>query len=479
MRRISPSPFPFSPSCPKKSAPFALTKDSWDLGICIPKNILGVDGYLRTEQPEIESLSLNTGAPTDRSWFSDSGEYTIQPPAPLMLDSFRRLRSFSWIGARLAPELESLRVFLEANRGILETLELDFIHRNSLNHACNTGLAPDNPQVYTTHVLPLSPDPAINSFPALTIFSLSAVCLPTNLDAIVSAFNFGRLRTLKLHRCKHTHLLLRAIVRAAPPLLLISLDLVMDDFPTEEDWGGSSLTAFLRSFNSLRQLCLSITPLGAITTEHYFESILCHAATLRGLVYHERSPPPRTLQGRRDKNLSLATLNSGDGSKSAMDRFMEESVLESLGCCDSLAQLRKNLELHISRQKLRLLHIRCSRYDLPTLLREDIHEWTTQSVVGHLGEDVYSAPNIANFKLFEFVRWAFGSRGLAKLRVVAFGDFSHDGRYADKCLLFYRQRIGSPHGFRLASREDVISLSGIDKPFEFLGACPEDPLYPR
>ena len=206
-----------------------------------------------------------------------------------------------------------MRTFLEANRCILDMLELDFIDRSSLNHACNTGLAPDDAQVFTTHVLPLSPDPAINSFPALINLSLSAVCLPTDLDATVSAFDFGRLRTLRLHRCKDTQLLLRAIVGAAQSIQLESLDLVMDDFATEQDWGGPSLTAFLRSFNSLRQLCLAITPMGNIKTKHYFESMLCHAKTMKKLVYHERSPPPpETFQPRRDKNQSSATPDSGD-----------------------------------------------------------------------------------------------------------------------------------------------------------------------
>lgn len=97
----------------------------------MPKEILGVEGHLQQEQPEIDSLSLNTGAPTDRNWLFHGGDYTIPPPAP---------RSFSWTGARLASELESLRVSLAANRSILETLELDFIDRNSVNNACQTRL---------------------------------------------------------------------------------------------------------------------------------------------------------------------------------------------------------------------------------------------------------------------------------------------------------------------------------------------------
>ena len=431
----------------------------------MPKEILGVDGYLQREQPEIESLSLNTGAPTDRDWLLHGGDYIIPPPAPLMLDGFRRLRSFSWTGARLASELESLRVFLAANRSILETLELDFIDRNSMNHACQTRLASDDPRVFTTHVLPLSPDPSINSFPALTTLSLSAVCLPLNLDATVLAFDFGRLRALKLHRCKDTHLLLRAIVHAAQSLKLESLDLMMEDFATKQDWGGSGLTAFLQSFNSLQQLYLSITPSGEITTEQYFESILCHASTMKRLVYHEMTlHQPDSLYPSEDKNLTLATLDLGYGPTGAMHRFMQQSGLESFGCYDSLSQLRKILESCTSTQSLKLLHIRRSKEGFEPLLRDNMIQWTVKGVVEPVGPENHSAQAIANFELFDFVRWAFGSRGLSKLRILAFGDFSYDGRFEDKRLLFCRQRIGSPHGFRLASRENVISLGGIDEP---------------
>ena len=61
-------------------------------------------------------------------------------------------------------------------------------------------------------------------------------------------------------------------------LKLEFFDCVMDDFAETINWGGSALNAFLRSFGSLRQLYPMIAPLGEITTEQYFESIIYHAA---------------------------------------------------------------------------------------------------------------------------------------------------------------------------------------------------------
>ncbi|CAD6584623.1 MAG: hypothetical protein ASARMPRED_001820 [Alectoria sarmentosa] len=452
----------------KQLKPSALRSFRWDLGSCMHKDILG---YLQREQPDIECILLNTGAPTDSDTY---------PPLSLMLGSFRLLRNLSWTGVRNASELESLRVFLATNKDILETLELDFIHRDSVNHASLTGLGDEDPGVFTTNILPLSPDAIINSFPALTTLSLSAVCLPVDLDGTVSAFDFGQLCALKVHRCKGTHLLLRAIVKAAQSLKLESLDLVMDDFAAKEDWGGSSLTAFLRSFSGLRHLYLMITPPGVMTTEPYFDSILCHVATMKRLVYHERSlHRPESIHTSKDKNLIFEIPGLGGDSTGAMHRFMQQSNLESLGCCDSLSQLRRSMEPYNSAQSLRFLHVRCSKHGFKPYLRDNVVKWTVDGIVEPVGPDNYSAEAIANFELFDFVRWAFGSRGLPKLRILAFGDFSYDGRHKGKSLLFYRQRIGSPYGFRLASKENVIDLSGIDKPFDFLGACPTDPLYPR
>ena len=454
-----------------------LTATSWDLGSCVPEDILGASGYLQQEQTDLEALSLNTGGPTDTTKLYGDIVYLVKRPAPLELDAFRHLRRLSWTGILLAPELESLRAFLAANRKILEMLELDFIDWSLVNRACDTKLPDDDPRVFSKHVLPLSGNPSPNAFPALTILLLSAVCLPTKSDATVSAFDFSQLRYLRLHRCLNTHLLLRTIVQGALSLKLECFDCVMDDFAEEIDWGGSALNAFLRSFNSLRQLYLMIAPLGDITTEQYFESITYHAASLKRLVYHEVTLGTDISSG-KDKNLAFETPNLNCGSTGAMTRFMQKASLESLGCCDSLAQLRRTLESDESTQNLKFLHIRRSKESVALSLREYMVSWTVKGQFEYVGMD-FAADPMLKYELFDFARWAFGPRGISTLRVLAYGDFSYDGRHKDRCLLFYRQRIGSTDGFRLASRDNVIDFSGIDKPFDFLSTCPTERLYPR
>lgn len=442
----------------------------------MPKKILGIDGILQREQPNIASLSLNTGAPTHHIWW---GDYGLEQETPLMLDSFKTLRSFSWTGVRTRPELESLRVFLAANCNVLEALDLDFIHWGLVNTTRLTGPMHDNLIAFVSQMLSLTSGPSTNSFPALTTLSISALCMPRNFEATALAFNFGQLRILKVHRCADSHRLLRAIVQSGQSLKLESLDLVMNDFAAEQDLGGSSLTAFLRSFSSLQQLYLLITPFGEITTEQYFESILCHAPSMKSLVYHERTPEvPAFLGPTLDRKLSFTSPNLGYGSTGVMHRFLQQSRLESLGCCHYPSLLRGILEHHISAQVLRMLHIRCSHDEVFPFLCEEMIKWTMEGLVQNVDAEDYSAQAKASFELFDFVRWAFNSRDLPELQALAFGDFCYDGRYNDQCLLFCRQRIGSAHGFRLASKEDVITLSGVDKPFEFLGACPKESLYP-
>ena len=208
---------------------------------------------------------------------------------------------------------------------------------------------------------------------------------------------------------------------------------------------------------------------------------------MKKLVYHERAYLDKVYyHGIGDKTLTFEPPDSGGSFTGAMQRFMQHSGLVSLGYCDSLPQLRRVLELNASKNRLQLLHARRSEDEVPCTLRDTIHRWTvtgaTEETVRRVIESGWGQGELveplATYELFEFARWAFGSNGLPKLRILAFGDFSYDGRHEERTVLLCRQRTGSRHGFRLASRENVISLGGIDKPFDFLGACPKDSLYP-
>ena len=92
-------------------------------------------------------------------------------------------------------------------------------------------------------------------------------------------------------------------------------------------------------------------------------------------------------------------------------------------------------------------------------------------------------------ELREFTNWAFGPHGLPTLEVLAFGDFSYDGRFDVRNKLFCRhtRSTGYPGDdtsqqihdkllltFRPVRENDRKLWDLIDRNTEFLKACPTD-----
>ena len=143
-----------------------------------------------------------------------------------------------------------MRSVLTANCEILRVLELDFIYWGEVCDACNEqdpSLALKDEDILNQHILRLSPNRMTSGFVALTNLSLTAVTLSSDPEATISAFDFGQLRSLKLHRCPHTPRLLSAIARAGLPIQLEVSDVVMEDTKCTEDWESS-----LRGSNTAR-----------------------------------------------------------------------------------------------------------------------------------------------------------------------------------------------------------------------------------
>ena len=87
--------------------------------------------------------------------------------------------------------------------------------------------------------------------------------------------------------------------------------------------------------------------------------------------------------------------------------------------------------------------------------------------------------------LKDLARWAFGPRGLPNLKLLAYGDFSYDGRYRGQCFLLCRSDTSNENadGFRPVRENDYALRDGIIKQYEdLLGVCPaelilEDNIY--
>lgn len=73
---------------------------------------------------------------------------------------------------------------------------------------------------------------------------------------------------------------------------------------------------------------------------------------------------------------------------------------------------------------------------------------------------------------FDFAQWAFSPDGLPQLQVMAYGDFSFDGRFAKYNVILCR----SHDGYRPLTRKDVPAWDLLQANMDMLSACPYDPI---
>ena len=109
---------------------------------------------------------------------------------------------------------------------------------------------------------------------------------------------------------------------------------------------------------------------------------------------------------------------------------------------------------------------------------------------------VLAEPNISTAKaksLLAFADWAFGPSGFCSLQILAYGDFSYSGRYAQQQFLFRRSTafevsLGQSGEVPSDAGEEILTtfhmMANADKtlwdltevPEDVLGSCPVDDL---
>jgi hypothetical protein len=72
----------------------------------------------------------------------------------------------------------------------------------------------------------------------------------------------------------------------------------------------------------------------------------------------------------------------------------------------------------------------------------------------------------------ELVKWVFDSEACRNIQILAFGNFSYEGRYEEDCLLFCRDQSG----FRQFTDEDVYLWDLVTNNMDMLSACPLEPI---
>lgn len=482
----------------------SLTSFSWDLGTCIPEQILGPEGYLTKKQSAIESLSLITGTACPRFGFLG-----IRTEA-VVLSSFSKLRNFSWKGLHWTQELDSLRGLFAKNHGVLEALELDFM---SWQDVVIDGVRvrrgrPDRSPSFTEKILPHKTNGVVRQFKSLKSLALSAFEFEEATRQISRAFNIINLRSLKLHSCPGILTFLSTIVDAGLVLRLKSLELIMQDEAVERDGSlESPLISFLQSFQGLEHFHLMLRT-ELMRPVHwpscYWNAISHHSATLKGLIYHERCQivdidrnDPNVFHW-QDSQLWMSDFNltQAETNRSCEVHFYNSALskmqLDYFGIADEPWRVFYVMQRPLAiKQNFKLLHFRRTGTDRQRVLAdeprfEDEIRHLLDHDPGTWSQDYYNRflekeRGITGGSVFGMAMVIFQSPQFENLQILAFGDFSHGGRYKGRYLLLCRAVTLVPEiKFRLMLRDDVESYKqyGLLN-LEFLAACPREGLLWR
>ncbi len=463
---------------------------SWDLGMCIPEHVLGPEGYLTKKQTSIESLSLITGTDCCAHWRQT-------PAEDVVLSGFSKLRKFSWTGLHLTEELNSLRDFFRSNRLVLENLELDFIVWATV---WIDGRPPE--ALFTELILPHGAEGTVQRFQLLNRLSLTAFAFEESTEGFNQAFNVENLQSLTLRNCVGILTFLRTIVDQGAVMRLKSLEIMFEDDAVEnDDVLESALIKFLQSFQGLEHFYLTLRD-ALMTPNHwhsyYWDGILHHSSTLRNLVYHGRMRDPSDHTNPWDDDWADTRLyvppdDESDHAHSMENHFYNAALaqmkLERFGVADRPENVASVMSTSLAvAQSFKLLHIRRTATDPPTdwytpdrprfedqiraLAKHDPVSWSRQDYLHKYETESHLTIVGAALSIFQ-------SPKFDALQVLAFGDFSHGGRYKRHNILLCRATTPNPEvRFRVMWRDDVdfYMRSGLLS-MDFLAACPRNSLY--
>ncbi|KAG9229520.1 hypothetical protein BJ875DRAFT_474606 [Amylocarpus encephaloides] len=502
----------------------SLRSFSWEMGTCVPLQILGARGYITNKQTAIESIYLITGGGCP---VNTNGDY------PIDLSAFRSLRQISWTGLQSSEEFDTLSRALKNSSEHLRELRLDFV-----NWSEEDSDDDDSKNFFTSRVLKLSADQFETMFPALKTLSLSNVSLKNAEGGIAYAFNFRELSSLTLRHCSGSEEFLTEVIGSGQTIRLSSLEVVWGPSDNDIDMCGT-LSRFLGAFQGLKDLFVSLP--GPVETMVLWRSILHHKSTLTRFIFHQRTVnidvnSPH-FEGEMDHlDLSLLPEDRAELDRSELPHPFAALNLEciGLGCTPQL--LKPILAPFITTRSLKILHIRKSGVDMrrstedlfenldpdfdeDSLTNEELgadpdpdvmatcdsasedgsHNERTSNgrkppSITHSTASAESPDDITEILrlpggLLQFANWAFGPDGLSSLQVLAFGDFSYNRRFHNHNGLFCRHTwsIRNPENDALQHSEDELIPTFrpikennrelrdlIDRNTEFLEACPTD-----
>ncbi|PYH94049.1 hypothetical protein BO71DRAFT_380277 [Aspergillus ellipticus CBS 707.79] len=423
----------------------------WDLGTCLPDELVNRIEALLKNQKQINSIALITDSDCKVNRNTSSSIDLVQ---------FSKLESLSWKGLKHYNDFESVRAFISAHGAQLKTLCLDLIGWDSAVLAWRRGFLRNSPQdtglpdnFFARSVLCLQHGKLIRPFPALKCLTLTQVSFHPMQAEMVNALNVEGLRALQLSNCPGIFSWLRQVLRSGTPLNLKSLELVFNPELANQiideafDNVTDTVTKFLQSFQGLEDLYLMLPQ--QTDWQAMSEGIAHHSSTLKRLVTHHLD---RTeWLGSTDGDLLLKTAELQSPIRSTSLQFYGVSV-----STQKLATHQDTFnDCVILSPNVKLLHLRASGSEM--------------------SEQTHNEPLLtsqAMKTLYRFAHWAFSSEGSPNLQVLAYGDFSHNNHFSNYNVILCR----SGDGYRELDCPDGIYWDLVQDNKDMLAACSCDEL---
>jgi hypothetical protein len=505
---------------------------SWDLGTCVPSEVLGPCGIVSLNNPLLRSLSLATDSTCHHD---DLGECRID------LSSLGQLQSLSWKGPE-AEHLDTLSRAIERNSEQLQKLELDFVSwRRLLNSFGYFESDEEEDERQSFALFGLTRQAPRLIFPMIRELALSQVPLVAEM---ARAINFDTLRSLTLRMCPGSDDFLANVTELGISIRLKKLEVCGDQGSL--GLSRENLEDFIGAFDGLEELF--VTESGPENTLGLWKQVARHQATLKKFAHHQMTVEVDDQFSRFVRPRDLPDLGLLPQEFRRLKEDPSQSPLATLGleflglCCvperlvgleiprtavrctyaNHNAKQRPILLPFTSKTCLKVLHIRRSTSDFGRYMSWALDDSRAVDVseaadaasplsgmsmfssspassgapsaagepdhvdAGRDAEGVAASANRARVlhpslrPVFRrFVEWAFGPQGVGSLRLVVFGNLAYGGRRPQDNLIICRNTANGG-----SSNFQIIDWNSLEGNREVLGeyrdalrACPIEPLY--
>ncbi|KAJ3519580.1 hypothetical protein NM208_g14074 [Fusarium decemcellulare] len=441
---------------------------SWNMGTCIPDQILGTQGILACLNPSLEALSLTTDADcVERQPVDMYGEQ-------LSLAPFHNLKRLCWRAPR-REYVVYLDIVLENNAHCLEDFELDMVDWNLFYDYYDTDGLEDELEYGGLFGIRASLSESL--FLNLSRLSLSQVEVGPGM---IHLFNFHVLRSLTLRKCPGWAKFLDSIQEAE--LLLRLKTLEVQDYDSDDG-----------AMRSLYLLCLLEISIGLeelyLNIDKWPGALLSLAEISKDQPTLKRFAQYPTVKDdpKLGKSELLATMERRD-----LPNPLGSLDLEAYGLtCNprfiSFLDQKQTLQSFSTRHTLKVVHIRPVRgmmedsYLHPVVAgssrqssRSDNYSGRSSGKATH--EDTWaSLPLGLRYEFRPVAKWAFGRQGLASLKLIIFGDFAYECRNGRHNFMLCRSSDGQSN-FRCLARESYEWKAVVEEYRNLLESCPSEPL---